>query len=76
MSQSQWSHIMNAEEIAAYHALLDSIDPGFSVRERELYESRTSNSLRAMMKGAWDANDPTGYQVSRYYLSLIENKES
>lgn len=67
---SQWTHVLTPAEIAAHHALIASIDPAFSVRDREYWEKRTEGELRSLMFGAWNCNDADAYQIARSYLAL------
>lgn len=67
---SQWTHILNREEIAARHALTARLDPAFAARERAFYETRTKAQLETLASQAWDCNSPTGYQMARSYAAL------
>jgi len=70
MSREQWSKILTAAEIAAYHAETAKLDSAFAKRDCAFYQSRTIEQLRAFTAGAWEANDATGYQLARSYLAL------
>lgn len=65
-----WGHVMTAEEIEAYHALTASLDPRFAASERQWYEGRTANQLKADMASAWWGNLASSYQLARSYLKL------
>ena len=67
---SQWTHVLTPEEVSALYALTESLDPRFARQEREFYETRNENDLRALITGAWHANDADGYQRARSYLAL------
>lgn len=69
---SQWSHVLNAAEIAARFTLTASLDPRFARSQREWYETRTASELRSAMNGAWNANDSDGYQLARSFLAMKE----
>lgn len=69
-TKSPWAHILSPAEIDAHHALTASIDPRFAATDRAFYESRTGAQLANLAAGAWNCNDPTGYQVARSYAAL------
>jgi hypothetical protein len=72
MAASQWSDILFPAEIEARYALTASLDPRFAKSERDFYEGRTLNQLKALVAQAWDANEPTAYQLARSYAALAE----
>lgn len=69
---SLWVKIINAAEIAAYHAMTAKIDPRFAKSEAAFYASCTANRLRVLIAQAWDCNDSTAYMVARSYLAQLE----
>ena len=69
---SQWTHIMTATEINAFHALTASLDPRFAKGEREFYASRTKPQLETLAAQAWWGNEPTPYQLARSYAALLD----
>jgi hypothetical protein len=68
---SQWSHILNRQEIDAYHSLTASIDPSFAAKDRAFYESRTDAQLDTLAAQAWNSNQPTPYQLARSYRAAL-----
>jgi FkbM family methyltransferase len=72
MATSQWSDILPPAALEAHYALTASLDPRFAKSERDFYESRTFNQLKALAAQAWDANEPTAYQLARSYAALVE----
>ncbi len=72
MANRQWVDVLSADQIGAYHAMTGIIDTRFMISEQQYYETRSIPQLRALVCGAWTANDPTGYQLSRSYLALKE----
>jgi hypothetical protein len=72
---SHWNEVLSSEQLEAFHALTNRIDPRFMIEEKRYYETRTIAQLRALSCGAWTANDGHGYQMARSYLAIAE-KES
>jgi hypothetical protein len=67
---SQWTEILDSTELEARYARIAELDPTFARSQREFYEARTVETLRALRAGSWYANDPEGYQLARSYLAL------
>lgn len=66
---SRWIDVLSPSEIAAATAATAEIDPAFARGEKEWYESRTDNELRAALRGAWLCNEDCRYQLARSYLA-------
>lgn len=66
---SQWSVVLSGAQLDALHALTASLDPRFAAGERAFYLSRTPAQLRTLAVQAWDANEPTTYQLARSYAA-------
>jgi hypothetical protein len=64
----QWSKILTSNELDAHYAFTAKIDPVFAAKQREFYNSRTENDLRAHINQAWNCNDADGYQLARSHL--------
>ncbi|MCV9960753.1 hypothetical protein OIU34_02475 [Pararhizobium sp. BT-229] len=69
---SRWTEILTPDEIAAYHTLTASLDPGFAAAEKAQYENRTAAELSTTMHRAWLCNQDCRYQLARSYLALKE----
>lgn len=72
MSSDQWNKVLSASELAASHAATAVIDPRFAKGDEAFYRSRSVNQLRALVHQAWLCCEPTGYQMARSYLALLE----
>lgn len=68
---NQWHTLLTRAELEARHALTASLDPRFAAGERAFYESRSKAQLACLAAGAWDANEPTAYQLARSYAALL-----
>lgn len=67
---SAWTHIMDAAEIAEFHALTAKLDCGFARREREFYETRTADQCDVLAHQAWLCNESGSYQLARSYAAM------
>lgn len=67
---TQWTDILTPEMLAARAALIASIDPAFAAAQTAFYAAQTVPQLKAIIAGAWTANDPENYQIARSYLAL------
>lgn len=65
---SQWSEVLNENQIEERFKLTSSIDASFAVKQKEFYESRSESELRSLAVGCWNANDADGYQLAKSYL--------
>jgi len=68
---SQWSKILNAAELAAYHARTAQLDPLFAAKQRAFYEGRTADQLDTLTHQAWEGNNADTYQLARSYRALL-----
>jgi hypothetical protein len=66
----KWSDILNAEQLAAYHANIAALDASFARRNREFYESRTADQLPGLARGAWNCNEVESYVIANSYAAL------
>lgn len=71
MSESKWRLVLSSDELAARFALTAKLDPAFAASERKWWEGRNAEQLRALLCGAWEANDADTYQLARSYLARI-----
>jgi hypothetical protein len=69
---SPWNTTLTTHELDAHYALTASIDPRFAREERAFYESRTLNQLKVLAAQSWNCCEPTGYQMARSYVALME----
>lgn len=67
---SPWTHILSADEIAAFHTSTAEIDPGFAARQRQFYEDQSAEQCDALAYQAWLCNECDAYQISRSYAAL------
>jgi len=70
----QWIEILSSEQIKTHYALTNKLDRRFSISQRQYYETRSIPQLRALVCGAWTANDAEGYQLARSYLARAERR--
>jgi len=68
---SQWSEILNAAQLKAYHARTAQLDPAFAAKQAAFYESRSADQLDVLTSQAWESNTPDTYQLARSYRALI-----
>lgn len=68
---SPWTTLLTAADLDARYALTASLDPAFARREREFYESRSANQLRALRTQAWNCSEGDAYQLAQTYLARV-----
>ena len=70
MRATPWNVLLSSEEIGAYYALMDTIDPAQAEKTRAFYEARTIPQLKALARQAWFCNEASSYQLAQSYIAL------
>lgn len=71
---SRWTDILSPAQLDEHYAHVAALDPVFARKQRAFYESRGDEQLRAIVAGAWQANDAETYQLARSYLAAPQER--